>query len=179
MSASVPPQPLGIFTKLAVRLYLATMRLESLSLLPLRRWLIGRITGQTSTVLNIFPNVFIEGFEGLRIGTHVSVNRDSNLSCSGGVTIGDNVAIGHGTSILTTNHGFNDPDVPINCQPVSSAPVVIGSNVWIGAQVTILAGVTIPDGTVIAAGAVVTRSIVEPDMVVAGVPARAIKSRFA
>ena len=43
----------------------------------------------------------------------------------------------------------------------------------------ILAGVSIPSGTVIAAGAVVTKTIEQPDMIVAGVPARVIKSRFA
>ncbi|MDL2351273.1 MAG: acyltransferase [Pseudomonadota bacterium] len=179
MSNEVKIRPLGFAAKLAVRTYLAIMRIEALSVLPLRRWLIGKITAQPSAMLNVFAHVFIEGFEGLRIGNRVSINRDSNLSCFGGVTIGDNVAIGHGTSIISTNHGFTDRETPINYQPVDAAPVVIGSNVWIGARVTILAGVTIPSGTVIAAGAVVTRSIAEPDMIVAGVPARVIKSRFA
>lgn len=146
--------------------------------LGLRRHLLARICGQNSSALNIFPNVFIEGFEGLRIGDHVSINRDSNLSCIGGLTIGDYVAIGHGTSIITTNHRFADVATPIKYQQVSLASVVIGSNVWIGARATILAGVHIADGTVIAAGAVVTRSIEQPDMIIGGVPAKAIKSRF-
>ena len=102
----------------------------------------------------------------------------SKLSCSGGVSIGNNVAIGHGTSIISTNHGFADHDTPINYQPVLEAPVTIGNNVWIGARVVILAGVSIADGTVVAAGAVVSKSVTEPDMVVGGVPARIIKSRF-
>ncbi|MDP3674452.1 MAG: acyltransferase [Novosphingobium sp.] len=171
-------RPLGIPAKLGIRLYLATMRLESMWLLGLRRWLVGRITGRRPAALNIFANVFIEGFEGLRIGNHVSINRDCNLSALGGLSIGENVAIGHGTSILTANHGFSDPAVPIKYQPVVSSPVRIGNNVWIGARVTILAGVTIADGTVIAAGAVVTRPIIAPDTIAAGVPARSIKSRF-
>jgi acetyltransferase-like isoleucine patch superfamily enzyme len=146
--------------------------------LGLRRWLVAHATGNRSSALNIFPNVFIEGFEGLSVGNHVSFNRDSNLSCFGGVTIGDYVSIGHGTSIISTNHGFADLDTPIQCQAVIKGPVVIGTNVWIGARVIILAGVTIADGTVIAAGAVVTKSIHEPDMIVGGVPAKIIKSRF-
>jgi acetyltransferase-like isoleucine patch superfamily enzyme len=165
--------------KLAVRLYMATMRFEGMWALGLRRRLIAVITGQRPDVLNIFANVFIEGFDGLRVGNHVSINRDSNLSCFGGVSIGNNVAIGHGTSIISTNHGFADPETPINYQPVSQAPVSIGNNVWIGARATILAGVSIAEGTVVAAGAVVTKSVDEPDMIVGGVPARPIKSRFA
>lgn len=171
--------PLSIPARLAVRLYLATMRIESLWALALRRRLIAMITGQRPPALNVFAQVFIEGFEGLQLGHDVSINRGCNLSCAGGVAIGNYVAIGHGTSIVSTNHGYADPARPIKYQPISSAPVTIGDNVWIGARVTILAGVSIAPGCVIAAGAVVTRSIAEPDTIVAGVPARPIKSRLA
>lgn len=172
----------SILAKFAVRAYLSMMRFEGMWALRWRRWLIsiatGRATGRPIEALNIFAEVFIEGFAGLRLGDNVSINRASNLSCFGGVTLGDNVAVGHGASIISTNHEFGDPLVPIKYQPMMSAPVVVGSNVWIGAKAIILPGVTIPDGTVIAAGAVVTRSIIEPDMIVGGVPARVIKSRF-
>lgn len=168
----------SVVQKLAQRAYLASMRFEGMWALRLRRWLIGLQTGQTYGVLNIFPGVFIEGAEGLRIGNHVSINRGSNLSCVGGITIGDHVAIGHGTSIMSTNHGFAGSAGPTIYQPITTAPVTIASNVWIGAKVTILAGVSIPSGTVIAAGAVVTKSFDQPDMIIAGVPAKPIKSRF-
>jgi len=169
----------GLIGKLAQRVYLGSMRFEGMWALSLRRRLIGLLTGQRPAQLNVFAQVFIEGFEGLKLGHDVSINRGSNLSCGGGVTIGDNVAIGHATSIISSNHGFDDPDMPIKYQPVVSAPVAIGNNVWIGARVTILSGVSIADGCVIAAGAVVTKSIAQPDMIVAGIPAKAIKSRFA
>jgi acetyltransferase-like isoleucine patch superfamily enzyme len=114
----------------------------------------------------------------LKLGHHVSINHNCFLFCEGGLEIGDHVAIGHNTTILTTEHSYDDPLVPIKEQPIKLLPVKIGSNTWIGAKVTILAGVTIAEGTVIAAGAVVTKSISEPDTVVAGVPARRIKRRF-
>ena len=134
--------------------------------------------GRRHHALFVFPEVFIEDYQGLAIGEHVSINRGCNLSALGGLTIGDYVAIGHGTSILTTNHGYVDPERPIKYQPLATAPVTIGSNVWIGARVTILAGVSIADGTVVAAGSVVTKPIGEPDTIVGGIPARRIKSRF-
>lgn len=173
----------GVVSKIAVRAYLCTMKLEGMWALGCRRWLIGLATGKAADRqmhgLNVFADVYIEGFAGLILGDQVSINRASNLSCFGGVTLGDNVSIGHGTSIISTNHGFSDPLVPIKYQTVTANPVVIGSNVWIGANVTILSGVTIPYGTVIAAGAVVTRSIKQPNMIIGGVPAHVIKSRFA
>ncbi|MGV6872446.1 CatB-related O-acetyltransferase [Pseudochelatococcus sp. B33] len=55
--------------------------------------------------------------------------------------------------------------------------VVIGSDVWIGSGAMILPGVTIGHGAVIAARAVVTRDVA-PYTLMAGVPARAVRTRF-
>jgi acetyltransferase-like isoleucine patch superfamily enzyme len=53
----------------------------------------------------------------------------------------------------------------------------IGNDVWIGYSAVVLPGKCIGDGAVIAAGAVVTHDV-EPYEIVAGVPARSIRSRF-
>jgi acetyltransferase-like isoleucine patch superfamily enzyme len=53
--------------------------------------------------------------------------------------------------------------------------ILIKRNAWIGAAVTILPGVTIGENSVVAAGAVVSKDV--PDnTVVAGIPAKIIKS---
>lgn len=54
---------------------------------------------------------------------------------------------------------------------------VIGSDVWIGYSAVVLPGVRVGDGAVIGAGAVVTRDV-EPYGIVAGVPAKHLRSRF-
>jgi acetyltransferase-like isoleucine patch superfamily enzyme len=169
---------LSIAQKLAVRAYTLLMRAEGMWALPARRYLVGVIVGRRLEYVNIFPDVFIEGWQGLNIANNVSLNRGCNLSCFGGVTIGEHVSIGHCCSIISTNHGFSNPDVPIRMQPSSYAPVSIGRDVWLGAKVTVLAGVEIASGTVVAAGSIVTRSVEQADSIIAGIPAKWIKSRF-
>lgn len=163
-----------VLRRLAHRLYLLTMRGEAMSWLRVRRFLLSIMLGRKHARLNVFPNVFIEGWWNLKIGNNVSLNRDCNISANGGLIIGDDVAIGHSVSILTTQHGF-DGESPIKDQPVTMSPVTIGRNCWIGARAIIMA--SLPDGTIVGGGAVVTRSPEQANCTVAGVPARVITRR--
>ncbi len=57
-----------------------------------------------------------------------------------------------------------------------SAPIEIGDDVWIGAGSTVLKGVRVGPGSIIAAGAVVPRGDYPPRSVLAGNPARVVKT---
>jgi len=59
-------------------------------------------------------------------------------------------------------------------QPIRTAPVRIGDNVWIGMNAVILKGVTIGENAVIAAGSVVSKSVAA-NTIVAGNPAVVVK----
>lgn len=90
---------------------------------------------------------------------------------SRGIHIGDGCQIGHNVVFATLNHGLSPQDRK-NTYP---SPIVLGKNVWVGANATILQGVEIGDNAVVAAGAVVTRNV-PADTVVAGVPAKPLKT---
>lgn len=112
----------------------------------------------------------------ITIGSDCSIGVYNFLDGSGILQIGDWVHIGPHVSIFTSNFRYQDLNIPIRRQGLEYKPVVIEENVWIGTHASILAGVTIGTGAVIAAGAVVTRDV-EPNSVMAGIPAREIKNR--
>lgn len=99
------------------------------------------------------------------------INSGCCFQDQGGITIGDGALIGHQVVLATLNHDLN----PERQKSMKAAPIVIGKNVWIGAHATVLAGVSIGDNAVIAAGAVVTKDV-PPMTVVAGIPAKTVKS---
>lgn len=120
---------------------------------------------------NLFPPFYTDCGKNIRFGKRVFLNSGCKFQDQGGITIGDDVLIGHNCVIATLNHAIN-PDARGDMMP---SPVIIGNKVWIGANATILPGVTIGDGAIVAAGAVVIRDVA-PCTVVAGVPARVIRS---
>lgn len=125
---------------------------------------------------NVFIGTNIEwkGLENLRIGDNVSIHKDCYIDASGGLEIGKDVSIAHNTSIITSNHTWENADLPIKYNPVKQNRIVISNDVWIGCQSVILAGVTIHSRVVVAAGSVVTKTV-EKNTVVGGIPAKEIK----
>lgn len=113
---------------------------------------------------------------GIRIGDRCGIGAGSFLGGQGGIDIGDDVILGPAVRIFSENHRFDVTDRPIREQGERRLGVSIGDDVWIGAGAIIVDGVTVGSGCVIAAGAVVTTDVA-PMSVVAGVPARVIRSR--
>lgn len=118
----------------------------------------------------LFPPFYTDCGINIRVGKRVFINSGCRFQDQGGITVGDDVLIGHNCVIATLNHVM-DPDRRADMIP---SPVIIGNKVWIGANVTILPGVTVGEGAVIAAGAVVNRDVARRS-VVGGVPAKVLK----
>lgn len=130
--------------------------------------LIGRPVDES---FGLFPPFYTDCGKNLRIGKHVFINSGCRFQDQGGITLGDGALIGHNVVMATLNHS-EQPEERANLHP---APIHIGRNVWIGASATILPGVTIGDGAIVGAGAVVTCDVTE-NMIVAGVPAKILRS---
>lgn len=134
--------------------------------------------------LNSKGNHRIHPSASLRCGKNIYLGKNSHInqfcciwaSKNTKIILGDDLLMGPGVKMFSSNHNTKDVSLPMNVQPWVERDIVIGNDVWIGSNSVILAGVKIGDGTVIGAGSVVTKDI--PAFVVAGgVPARTIKPR--
>ena len=133
--------------------------------------LMSELTGtEIDESFGLFPPFYTDCGKNMRFGKRVFINSGCKFQDQGGITIGDDVLVGHNCVIATLNHAM-DPDRRADMIP---APVKIGDKVWIGANVTILQGVTIGEGAVIAAGAVVNKDV-PARTVVGGIPAKVLK----
>lgn len=112
----------------------------------------------------------------LTIGDNVGMSQTA-LIAADDITIGNNVKLGGGVCVWTTDFHSLDPEIRASKEDINhraKAPVVIKDNAFIGAKSIILKGVTIGENSIVGAGSVVTKSI--PDNEIwAGNPARLIR----
>jgi acetyltransferase-like isoleucine patch superfamily enzyme len=91
--------------------------------------------------------------------------------------IGENTLLGSGVHVLSGSkqHEFNDPQRPIQEQGGTFTKIRIGRDCWLGNTSVVMSD--IGDHSIVAAGAVVTRAT-PPGCIVAGNPAKKVRSRF-
>jgi acetyltransferase-like isoleucine patch superfamily enzyme len=119
---------------------------------------------------------FVEIQKGVKIGKRVKLSSHSFV-CEG-VTIEDEVFIGHGVMFINDKHPRSTTDAG-SLQSEADwvcTPTIIKRRASIGSNATILCGVTIGEGAMVGAGSVVTHDVL-PGVVVAGNPARPITTK--
>ena len=92
------------------------------------------------------------------------------ISGLGGIVIGDYVTIAPNVGIISANHNIED------YAQHTYNPVKIGDYSWIGQNSVILPGVELGPRTIVGAGSVVTKSFPDGYCVIAGNPAKIVKT---
>jgi maltose O-acetyltransferase len=143
---------------------------------PIRAALCRQIFENCGQNINIESNAYIADGIGITIGTNSGIGINAVIQRY--VSIGNNVIMGRDVLVMTNEHEYSNPLVPILQQGAREpSPVIIEDDVYIGSRVIILPGVKIGKGSILGAGAVIA-SNVEPYSIVGGVPAKLIKKRL-
>jgi acetyltransferase-like isoleucine patch superfamily enzyme len=137
------------------------------------RALLSELTGhELDPSVRVLPPFHTDSGRNLRFGRNVFVNHGCTAMDLGGIEIGDDVMIGPNVQLISSGHPV---DPAIRRSQVTIAPIRIGRGAWIAAGATVLQGVVVGDDAVVAAGAVVTKDVA-PRTLVAGVPARFVRT---
>ena len=144
--------------------------------IAIRYILLKTLSKRCGDNVSIHPNVYLFVLRNLTVGNNVSIHPMCYIDATGDIEIGNNVSIAHSTTIMSTEHIFDDLKINIKDQGVKNIKTNIGSNVWVGSGSRILAGTNINEGSIIAAGAVV-KAEVKKNSIYGGVPAKFIKER--
>lgn len=117
---------------------------------------------------------FVEIQKGVKIGRNVKISTHTFI-CEG-VTIEDDVFIGHSVSFINDKypHSTNEQGNLQTEADWTVVPTVVKRGASVGTGATIMCGTTIGEGSIVGAGSVVTKDV-PPRVIVAGVPARVLK----
>ncbi len=118
---------------------------------------------------------FVEIQKNARVGARCKIS--SHTFICEGVTIEDNVFVGHGVVFINDLYPrATTPDGELQTeQDWSVAPTLIKRGASIGSGSTILANIVIGENAIVGAGSVVTKSV-PANAIVAGNPARMLRS---
>lgn len=132
------------------------------------------LAGRCGERVAVYNNVELRNAQNITLGNSVSLHPFCYIDGYGGVRLGNNVSVAHGSSIISFEHTWSDSTLPIKYNPSVGGEIIIEDDVWVGCGVRILSSSYIESRVVVAAGAVV-RGRLESGWIYGGVPAKKLK----
>lgn len=130
----------------------------------------GKANFAVGSVINV-TNATVE------IGNNFSTNDRFTLSSEIGMKIEDDIMIGWNCTFIDGD-GHKIFDTVIDERVNTPKDIHIGANTWIASNVTLMKGTDLPPNTVVALGSIVTKRFIEENTIIAGSPARVVKSNI-
>lgn len=107
----------------------------------------------------------------LIIGNHTWIGEGAVIENLALVTLGENVCISQGSTLITGNHNYTSATFDLFVKPIT-----IEEGAWIGANAIVCPGITVASHAVLTVGSVAVKNI-EPYSIYQGNPAAKIKDR--
>jgi len=114
---------------------------------------------------------FVKGHENIHSKTEIVGEALKNyIDGRNGIILEENVWLGPNVSIISQNHNENNYK-----EYIKAKPIIIHKNSLLLTNCVILPEVELGEHTIVAAGAVVTKSFLEGNQIIGGVPARVLR----
>ena len=117
----------------------------------------------------------IDDISSCSIGSNTITNGCFVMTAGQNIKIGDNCMIAYNVEILSDGHSIID----INTKELLNKPehdLIVGNNVWLCANTSLMKNTIIPNGCIVANGAIVTKEFTEENCILAGIPAKIVKT---
>ncbi|MDU7215713.1 acyltransferase [Clostridium sp.] len=118
----------------------------------------------------VHKNSVVTGNVTIGVNSSVGATPGCYIQGLGGISIGDYTIVAPNVGIISANHDIND------YRKHNYKKVVIGDYCWVGMNSIILPGVRLGNHTIVGAGSVVTNSFADGYCIIAGNPAKVIKT---
>lgn len=136
-----------------------------------RRFLLRLFGASIGAGAHPYPTSVIWAPWNLEMGNHSCLGDGVDCYCVDTIRLGANATVSQYTFLCTASHDYCRLDMPL-----VTAPITIEANAWVAADVFIGPGVTVGAGAVVGARSTVLKDV-QPMVVVAGNPARALRER--
>jgi putative colanic acid biosynthesis acetyltransferase WcaF len=136
-----------------------------------RRFILRCFGAEIAEGVHVYASAVIYMPWNLSVGAWTAIGEDALIYNLGPVRIGSQVTISQRAHLCAGSHDYARPDMPL-----LKPPIRIEDQAWVCADAFIGPGVSVRQGAVVGARAVVMKDV-PPWTVVAGNPARALKTR--
>lgn len=112
----------------------------------------------------------------LLLDDHAIVARFSSLQADRLIQLDERVGLAERVTIVDSDHLADGSDQYFLDRPIEAEPVVIGRNTWVGANAVVMRGARIGRNALVGAGSVVRAGDYPEGWLVAGAPAKPVRS---
>jgi acetyltransferase-like isoleucine patch superfamily enzyme len=147
---------------------------DNIAFLKLRGLFISHFVYKCGKNLLLGRNISIYNPINIELGNDVYIAYGNWFVAAEKIKIENEVMFGPYCVVVSGNHTKKNGSFRYG--PPIDKPILVGSGTWIGSHVTVSAGAQIGPGCLVAANSAVTAGSIPPNSMVAGTPAKIIKS---